>query len=221
MAYNAGFLIWFLFANFALIVPFFVIWVCSKKCTCCKKLETNMNNYLFCNGILRLLIQSFFEIFLLSSLNVYTVDTEAEDGDTIYSYWLAYAMCVLCIALLVFLPCAYKRKEKKWTDPNFDARFGAYLTDVNVEYKGRTKWTVLFHPILFLFRRIVFVWSVLIMREYVVFQIFIQMYLSLFVIAYFLHWRPLIDPATHRIEIFNEYFAILSTYSLLLFTNFI
>lgn len=169
MAYNAGFLIWFLFANLALVVPYVLVFIGSKRCCtcgCCKNLQQNMRSYLFCNGIMRLFIQGFFEMFLLAALNMITADWETGLRDVWYSNLLAYSIVGISLILVAAAPIAYRLCIKRWNNDEFIANYGTYLADLNTNYKLYSYQSiVLVYPVLFLVRRVAFILAVLTMGE--------------------------------------------------------
>ena len=99
--------------------------------------------------------------------------------------------------------------------------FGTFLDGTNLMNQRELKWTLMFNPSFFLFRKVAFVFSVLYMGDYLWAQLLLQTCLSMTMLFYIWHCRALVSRFSEIMETFNEICTILLTYFLLCFTDFV
>ena len=77
---NIGFILWILMAHLLLALIHLVLYLIMKRqsCKCIHKVYEKLGNYLYWNGLLRLLMEIYFELTLLSILNLHKVDWDTK-----------------------------------------------------------------------------------------------------------------------------------------------
>ena len=106
------------------------------------------------NGLIRLFLELYQDLALLSFLNLYTAEWDSVYDSVRYSNNLSAVVFGIVLALPLILAIVMYRNRTLWNDPNFRNRFGALLDGT----KGTcSAATVL---LIFLLRRLTFVISV-------------------------------------------------------------
>ena len=128
---------------------------------------------------------------------------------------------IISALIIVGLPVMLYFKMSKWLNPEFRARYGAFLEGTNLNYKWKYRWVLLGTPVLYLARRVMFVVSVVMWGEYLVIQLFVHFAISFSIFFFYVLIQPFETKFDLKMELFNEVCGILSTYTLMLFTNFV
>ena len=100
-------------------------------------------------------------------------------------------------------------------------RTGAIFDDLDSEKKRRGERALILWPILFFVRRVGFVLLVLHVRETLWAQLAAQNFVSLGMVIYLQWYKPFEQNFNNNIETFNEATALVMTYFLLCFTDFV
>ena len=100
-------------------------------------------------------------------------------------------------------------------------RCGAIIDDLDSKKLERGERALMAWPLLFFFRRIAFIIVVLRYRETLIMQLAVQNFLSLLIVIYLQWYKPLETKYLNDIETFNEVTALVLTYFLFCFTDFV
>ena len=74
---NIGFILFIVIAHFILCAIHAIIYKFQSKSLCAKKIIGRLGSYLYFNGLLRLYMEVFMDMTLLSCLNLHTVEWES------------------------------------------------------------------------------------------------------------------------------------------------
>ena len=184
-----------------------------------KKVLAKLGVYLFWNGTLRLLAEAFFEIMLLSVLNLHTVDWRTENASVEYSNILALFTLMIASCLFAFVSVFYLLKSSQWQNPAFQNKYGSIM--LTVHPTKNTPLVQMMYPLIFLSRRLIFTLSAVIIIDFLWMQFFLQFTVSVAHVIYLMWYYPLEDNFTVLIEVFNECICIMQTYFMMLFTDFV
>lgn len=162
-------------------------------------------------------MESFFDLYVTSLLNVIKADWTTEVSHISWSNWTSLAVLVLLNITVVALAILYL-----WRFHRIDADtpYNALLDGTRLEEDDKTRW-LLFYPALFFGRRISFTLSVLLFKNFLWGQIAIQFAFSTAMIIYLLHAWPLQTPFAVKMEVFNECTIVVLLYGLMCFTDFV
>ena len=89
----------------------FVIYLLTYKINF---LRRRLGKYLFWNTLIRLFCEMFFEMFLLATLNIKTIDWDSPFVGVLVSNIAAIAVVVVIISTQIAIFWMYLRKEDKW-----------------------------------------------------------------------------------------------------------
>jgi hypothetical protein len=125
------------------------------------------------------------------------------------------------LAILVFgvLPSLYFWELSLDLKEINSAEFMNSWSSLNHNVRTRSKWHLLFY-LFFILRRILYA-STAFTIEKSYNQILALCYLNLMMTVYVGVFKPLQSTKSNRIEIMNEVFVTISTYNLMLFTDFV
>ena len=119
---------WMVYGHFLL----FILYILFIKC---KRINAKLGKYIFWNGSIRLYIEVYFEISLLSLLNInhienneYFTDFESSSYSNILS--IIYASTIVSIP--VFLMMFIWFKMSKWQDKIFQMKYGSFIAGSNL-----------------------------------------------------------------------------------------
>ncbi len=82
------------------------------------------------------------------------------------------------------------------------------------------KWALVYNCF-FIGRRLIYAFIVVILKDYQALQILFFFLQSMVVFMYIIYAKPFEDSALNKIEIFNEFCILVTTYHLICFTDFI
>lgn len=190
--------------------------------------KNKISKKLFWGGILRLLIESYFELVLAVGINAAryrkSIGDYAFTGvivSNIFATFFAIASLVLPFFILIF----YSVNTGRWRELEFVKKWGTVLdgmdTDPHPEKKGYNRRWALFFPLMMLCRRIVFVVTVIAMNNFVWLQLALQFACTIASMIYLLQLWPHESPTATRTEVFNEVINLILMYHLLCFTDFV
>jgi len=124
-----------------------------------------LKNKLFWNFLLRLLIESYLELHLSSTINAANLYWSSNSGDWLASLTtlpVAFVVNAFPIWLFMFL----RRNHERLSEEEFKARFGATYEGLVTESK-----TFIGHPLIFILRRMLFSFMVVLIRDLTFLQI--------------------------------------------------
>ena len=143
----------------ALIISYF-------KAHCCEKM-IRLSNAILWNGLIRLLMETYFELLLTSTLNVACGDWDNSDHNYRYSLNLSYVVLTVCLIAPPSLSAFFIRRRDNWGDKQFTDKYGSLLQGTAVQ-KGHDKQMyskILMVPFVFFARRALLVLLILFVRN--------------------------------------------------------
>ena len=159
---NASSTVWMYNFHLAILIVFvgpvlLINKLCKGTLECLKK---KIEKYFFWNGLIRLFMETFFELALVAVLNVHTVDWSTPFRAVMYSNVLAVLFLVLLGVLSIFLFVFYCINFKILNEECFQNKYGSGLLSTNTAKKVYPR-SILAYPVFFIIRRILFVVSVI------------------------------------------------------------
>ena len=113
--------------HFCLIVLFGVLFTCANKCRCAQKLKASLRAYLLWNGLIRLLIETFLELCVLSLLNIDELQWYEGLNFVRFSNYTAIITIVVCVlmpAVIIIIACKHKGS---WKEESFSGKYGSFF----------------------------------------------------------------------------------------------
>ena len=119
---------WTYIINLAVFVFVYgVVWQVNRKTKKLGKLKANLGGYYFYNGVLRLFMETFFDLLLASFLNVYVADWESPFPAVRYSNWLSVAVLAMLGLVLLVVVILYIRNYDILPLPEVREKYGAFM----------------------------------------------------------------------------------------------
>lgn len=185
-----------------------------KQWTTMVEYRDKFNKKLIWGEILAILIEACFE-FLIAGYLQYQhplTDYAGEVVSTIIGFICLFMTIV--VMPIVFIYILYQDKQRLY-DEDFNTKFGVLYENIKLHNKWQTAY-YLFYSL----RRIVFCYIAFFVEQGAI-QLIMLQYLNMFMIMYITHNRPHQNPLINTIDIVNEWFISLVTYSMIWFTPFI
>ena len=172
-------------ANGAVLLIYFLLRLCKQTTGIIAKLRAKLRNYFFWNGLQRFFMETFFELVLSAAINAKTADWETSFPSEKYSNALSVIVLAIICVLLLVLPIFYICNFSALQFDRFGDTYGGVLE--GTRYKDhKPSRSILFYPLTFFIRRLLFVWNVLYLDDFLWAQLAIQTYTSIFILAYLL-----------------------------------
>ena len=137
-----------------------------------------MGTYLYFRGILRLFVELFFELMLISSLSLHTVIWNTPFISERFSSALSITCTVLVIVGPLYLIVLLCKLPSKWSNQHFMDKYGVIFDDFDPKKMENKERALLVWPIVFFLRRVVFVLLVLITKDFLWMQLAVQNFVS-------------------------------------------
>lgn len=182
-----------------------------------KQLMLRLRDMIFFNFLIRCLTIAYIKMCITcgSRIKNYMVG----DSKTIYS---DYAIgCVLFTALIVYILVSWiviQYFKPRLDEDRIKRRIGNFYNDLKM--KLRMDSHLLYYP-MFLFRRVIFVAIPTFISKYPYYQIQILISLTTLYIIYYAGSQPHTPKERVWIEIFNEWWILVMTYHLIIFSEFV
>ena len=208
---NAGLFLWTIFGHFFLILIFALLYKVSF-------IRRHLGKYLFWGTLIRLFTEGFFEIALLSILNLKNFEWDSPFRMVRFSNFVSLFAILMVAFLPIYLVCFYGAKKDKWNDDNFQETSGALLEDYKLNSKVVPKTFILIMVVSFFVRRLIFVIGIFYL-ESLSLNLFLQMSCTFAVLVLLLALKPLADTKSQRLEVFNECTILALNYILLFFSD--
>ena len=122
-----------LYANLLLMLSYYFLFKC-------KKIQSKLGFYLYWNGTIRLFFEIFYEIFLLTVLNLHSSDWDRVFTSKVYSNVLSVIFVVSFLAIPIFLVIFSCVKRKAWNSDDFRAKYGAFLDGTKTKKEQNKTW---------------------------------------------------------------------------------
>ena len=188
----------------------------AGRCKCMKKLYSK----LIWNGLIRLLMETYFEILLMAALNVTNADWEAKENSQKYSMTLSLTAVIVCLLAPPLMIVLSWRRHEVWNLPNFNAKYGSLLAGIALNNNKISKLTILMIPTAFFLRRVLLVVTILFVNSFVLSMTLMQA-TSVGYLGFLLRTMPLDSRRANFTEVFNEICTLLLLYTIMLFTHFV
>ena len=112
---NVGFALWLIYLNAILMIVHAIISVSKTRRTCMKKLQQKLGSYLYWNGLTRLYMELFFQLMLLSALNLHTAEWkspfESVQKSNSISLFIVALLCSVLVILVIIYFCSPREKR--------------------------------------------------------------------------------------------------------------
>ena len=138
-------------------------------------------SYFIWNGLIRLYMETFFELTLAAVLGIHTADWETPYPGVKYSIVLTLISLILVGFFSPGLSVLYCCNFSILKEPRFRNRYGAGLEETSLIKKVSPR-SILAYPVTFFGRRIIFALSAVYLSDFLWAQIAIQMMISVFMI---------------------------------------
>ena len=157
---NASSVVWIFILHFTGIVfvfgPIYLIHQISGKLA---NTNNKLSKYFFWNGLLRLFLESCFEMALSAILNIHQVDWATRFPSATYSNALTVISLILLGLIPLILTVLYFKNFSFRTDTtSLMSRFTTFIVGTKYKLKNASK-SILAYPVLFVARRIIFAMS--------------------------------------------------------------
>ena len=159
---------------------------------------------------------NYQEISLLCLLNLWTANWDTKYPSEELSNKLSIALIIIILVLPLLISLVFRIPVEKWRKQNFVETFGT-LTDG----KRQSKFTVMISFAIFFIRKLVFVWSVIKLQDYLWLQITLQIISSAFNIAFIQLYKQFDTVFTNRMGTFDEINTLVLIYTALCFTDYV
>ena len=139
----------------------------NDRCKCFHRLKAS----LVWNGLIRLFMETYFELLLTSTLNIAHGNWDWDVASRSYSYSLVLSIIVLSICLLapICLIIFFLSRRVNWSDQPFIVKYGSLLQDTarkNDDDESINKRIILLVPFVFFARRLILVLLILFVSEF-------------------------------------------------------
>ena len=111
------------------------------------------------NGPITFFMETYFDFVMFVMINLKYVKQETDYHSVEYSNVLTIILLVLTILMSILIPVFYWYKRKSWSDPTFQKKYGSLIEGYIINEES--KWPVLAMMVLFMVRRVLFVFAVL------------------------------------------------------------
>ena len=144
-------MLWFVWIHMALILFYYLARLMNINLL-------RLGRYLFWSALLRLFMESFFELALLAPLNVMEADWSTSNFSVQFSNYLSVVICAVIILLPLGILIFFCRQMDQWITEDFENRFGEILAGTRrLKIALKKRWTLMIYPMIFFVRRLVFV----------------------------------------------------------------
>ena len=112
-----------------------VAYLFSDKFFFAEKVSNKLYNFLYWNGVLRLLMEGYLEILIATMLNCVRNNRVDRSYSIIFSNVFSLLMTGLLIVLPVFILIYYRYRKKDWESEEFQETWGAPLEGLELDPK--------------------------------------------------------------------------------------
>ena len=130
---NIGFILYMIELHVVFVIIHATFHNCRNSCKCSTKIHSTFGNYLYYNGSMRFYMEVFFDVGLLTCLNVHMADWETLFFAEKVSNYMSVFFLVLVIVLPIIFIMYYCCNVKDWQTKEFKERCGAALEGTNLD----------------------------------------------------------------------------------------
>ena len=174
-----GLPLYIMLVHFALLVIYILLTLCNciLKSPCLSKIINHLRRYLFWNGFLRLYMELYSGLALSAVLNMHT---NMDDKNSPFrwaeiSIWASIVSIYFLALLPIIFVLFYCFKSNQWSDIAFTNTYGSLLEGTRVD-----KRSSLVMPTVFVYRRLIFITSIILLGDNIFFLTLIQISMVLF-----------------------------------------
>lgn len=154
---NSSSTLWIYLIHLAIFIFIYgPIWVINKKCAGRLSVtKKKMSEYFCCNGLIRLFMETAFELALVAVLNMHTVDWDTSFKAVKYSTSLSIITLIFLGGVPLFLTLFYCKYFTLLKQKTFREKYGAGIEGSKINVKLPKK-SILGSILIFFGRRILF-----------------------------------------------------------------
>ena len=212
---NLGSVYVFAFLTAIVLILSGLLELCARF-TIVNKLNNRIKKQLHWNFVIRLVMEAGMEIAFGVYINLTYGKFEKGYFGAVFNYLSCIVLGGALLALPIFIIVFYSRNFHRLEEEGFEAKFGSVYEGLAKRSKAE-----LFYPVFFIFKRVSFALSSLLLLHYVVLQLYVMIGITMVACLYVLHYRPFEDPFMNRMEVMNECFTLLLIYLAFCFTPLI
>ena len=165
-------------------------------------------------------MELFFKFALLTILNMHAADWGTKFTSVKASNYVSLSILTLICALLVVFSGLYFIYPRAERIIKYQGVVGPLLAGTDIKNFEQKK-VLLFYPVIFFLRRILFVTIVIVVRNIFWVQVASLNFMALGIIIFVMWSRPLETKQLNFFETFNECTLLVMTYHLWCFSDFI
>ena len=192
------------------------------------KIRKKLHRKIFWNGIIRFLIEAYFEIILVIGIQVTSLDKSVGvfvTSGVVVSLIFGATLSIVSLILPFFIMVYYPRKVDLWMSKEFKRKYGTVLFGLDRNPDPKLKnynrlWALLFQMIL-LVRRLIFVIAVIGAPDFLVMHLQLLFASSIISIIYLVGLWPFEKPRDTKMQVFNEVCSVFLLYHLMCFSAFV
>lgn len=217
--------IFFMLAILVILVPINgCLFLSSGSSKEIRKQHENLTKFLFWKGSVRIMIESYLEILLATSINFAMYNRETEYVGVTISNVVTIVLFVTAVGLPVWVVIFFLFNIKKWGQDEFEEKHGSVLEGSRLWYNNKEQgktWIAIVHPVLMLLRRIGFVFTVVFQPEFTWLQLAVTFMFIQMMWNFIIYFYPMADNFSNRMEIFAEITNMMLMYHVFMFTDFV
>jgi hypothetical protein len=188
-----------------------------SRFTLASKLSAKIKEKLHWNFTIRLILEGALEIAFCVYINFKYGDYKSHVFGSIFNMLSAgvFGLCLVILPFWIIYFYIFKHFEDL-EDEEFEKKYGAV-------YEGlrRDKKSVLFYPVYFVVRRVLFMVICFVLMQHVILQLGALVLSTLISAVYILHFQPFEEPIFNNLEVMNECFTLLLLYFVYCFSDII
>ena len=205
---------------FWLIALYLLLVILHFSCFCVKRIRHRLAALLFWNGIIRVIMETYMEVSLISVLNISVIDWQTDDSYILASSLFALVFLSLFSSLPLLLLLKLCTSRKRWHFVGFKKRYGTVFEGLMIyDDSSLNRRSALIPLITFFGRRMLFAVILISMRASLWFQLLIQMLISLAISIYFVHFKPCETSSQTKLWAFNEIIILVIVVLLMCFSD--
>ena len=144
-----------LLAQVSLIAVHILLYTISRCIKPAGKVTDKVSKYLYFNGTIRLLMESYMDLVMFALINIKDLDWSGDFFFVTLNNWISISLVGILIVFPFLIVIVYVRNVKQWKEDQFQERYGAFVDGANLDKKDNT-CAIMIVPISFLLRRLSF-----------------------------------------------------------------
>ena len=189
-----------------------------NSCKRVQRLHSKLGSYLYWTGLNRFFMELFFDITFLSILNLHTVDWDTKFTSVMVSNMISLGLVLLFVSVQAFYIIGYFTLPRENRVETFAEKFEPLLEGTN--HKSQKSYIILV-PVLFFFKRLLFVSTLVIANANLWVQIALLTLVTTASVIFTMWYMPLEPKRANHMEVMNDCTIMLLTYHLWCFTDIV